>query len=353
MSEFHKILSNWYKQNKRDLPWRLNKVPYYVWISEIILQQTRVDQGTDYFLRFIERFPTIDSLANSSENEVLKMWQGLGYYSRARNIHFAAQQIMNNFNGKFPVTYPEIRSLKGVGDYTAAAVASISFGLPYAAVDGNVYRVLSRIYGIATPTDSSKGKKEFSELAMQLLDKQNPGSYNEAVMEFGALQCTPRKPDCSVCPFEQQCVAFNRSEITKLPVKTNKIKIRHRFFNYLYLKHEKTIILEQRLENDIWQNLYQLPLIESLKALTLEELIVHEKFHSLFKTESITIESVSNEILHLLSHQKLHVRFIEISLSKSGINKNWIKIAPELLHEYPIPKLIDNFLMEKNRNKME
>lgn len=353
MSEFHKILSNWYKQNKRDLPWRLNKVPYYVWISEIILQQTRVDQGTDYFLRFIERFPTIDSLANSSENEVLKMWQGLGYYSRARNIHFAAQQIMNNFNGKFPVTYPEIRSLKGVGDYTAAAVASISFGLPYAAVDGNVYRVLSRIYGIATPTDSSKGKKEFSELAMQLLDKQNPGSYNEAVMEFGALQCTPRKPDCSVCPFEQQCVAFNRSEITKLPVKTNKIKIRHRFFNYLYLKHEKTIILEQRLENDIWQNLYQLPLIESLKALTLEELIVHEKFHSLFKTESITIESASNEILHLLSHQKLHVRFIEISLSKSGINKNWIKIAPELLHEYPIPKLIDNFLMEKNRNKME
>ncbi len=353
MSEFHKILSNWYKQNKRDLPWRLNKVPYYVWISEIILQQTRVDQGTDYFLRFIERFPTIDSLANSSENEVLKMWQGLGYYSRARNIHFAAQQIMNNFNGKFPVTYPEIRSLKGVGDYTAAAVASISFGLPYAAVDGNVYRVLSRIYGIATPTDSSKGKKEFSELAMQLLDKQNPGSYNEAVMEFGALQCTPRKPDCSVCPFEQQCVAFNRSEITKLPVKTNKIKIRHRFFNYLYLKHEKTIILEQRLENDIWQNLYQLPLIESLKALTLEELIVHEKFHSLFKTESITIESASNEILHLLSHQKLHVRFIEISLSKSEINKNWIKIAPELLHEYPIPKLIDNFLMEKNRNKME
>ena len=352
MPEFHKILSDWYKQNKRDLPWRENNDPYFVWISEIILQQTRVDQGTDYFFRFIQRFPDIESLAGASEIEVLKVWQGLGYYSRARNIHVAARQIMNEFVGRFPETYENIKKLKGVGDYTAAAIASISFALPFAAVDGNVYRVLSRIFGIATPIDSTKGKKEFSDLAMQLIDKQNPGAFNEALMEFGALQCIPRNPTCMECPFLHQCFAFNHKEIARLPVKGNKIKVRNRFLNYLYLRYEKSIFLEKREASDIWQNLYQLPLIESSKALTIEELLNNEQFIALFGKSPLIIESISNEIIHLLSHQKLHVRFIEISLSQLQPNPKWIKILPQDLPEYPIPKLIDNFLMEKSRNKL-
>ena len=347
MPEFHKILTEWYKDNKRDLPWRINNDPYSVWISEIILQQTRVDQGTAYFIRFIERFPNLGSLANAPENDVLKIWQGLGYYSRARNMHVAAQQIMNDFNGSFPKTFQTILKLKGIGNYTAAAIASIAFGLPHAAIDGNVFRVLSRIFGIATPIDSTKGKDEFSLLANQLIDKQNPGTFNEAIMEFGALQCTPRNPGCTNCPFQSQCVAFLKGEITQLPVKANKIKVRHRFFNYLYLRHEESIFLEKREANDIWQNLYQLPLIESAKLLTIEELISGEQFRSLFNNRTIVIDSIGREIIHLLSHQKLHVRFIEISLEHHPLYPEWIKIAPQALAEYPIPKLINNFLMEK------
>ncbi|MEI7526835.1 MAG: A/G-specific adenine glycosylase [Mariniphaga sp.] len=353
MSEFHKILSDWYKHNKRDLPWRSNRDPYYVWISEIILQQTRVDQGTEYFVRFIAQFPNIASLAGSSENELLKMWQGLGYYSRARNIYVAAGQIMNHFNGRFPDSHNDILKLKGVGDYTAAAIASIAFGLPHAAIDGNVYRVLSRIFGIHTPIDSTQGKREFLELSTFLIDRDSPGAYNEALMEFGALQCVPRNPDCTVCPFQNQCIAFSRSEIAALPVKSIKVKVRHRFFNYLYLKHDKSIILEKREGNDIWQNMYQLPLIESLKSLTVNELAGDEKFRLMFENESIVIETVGGEILHVLSHQKLHVRFFEISTLEAPKRSGWINIIPEALSEYPIPKLIDNFLMEKNRNKMD
>jgi len=352
MAQFHKILNDWYKQNKRDLPWRANNVPYYVWVSEIILQQTRVDQGTDYFLRFIEKFPDIQSLACASEIEVLKIWQGLGYYSRARNMHVAARQVMDEFNGQFPRNYESIKKLKGIGDYTAAAVASISFGLPYAAIDGNVYRVLSRIFGITTPIDSTNGKKEFTGLAMELIDPQNPGTFNEALMEFGALQCTPRNPGCITCPFQNQCLAFNQGTVALFPVKSNKTKVRHRFFNYLYLEHEQSIFLEKRETNDIWQNLYQLPMIESPKGLTLEELLADDQFRSLFDKSDTVIGSVSPEIIHLLSHQKLHVRFLEISVSKLQANHRWIKILPENLSEYPIPKLIDNFLMEKNRNKL-
>ena len=350
MPEFHKILSNWYKQNKRDLPWRENNGPYFVWISEIILQQTRVDQGTDFFLRFVRRFPDIESLATAPEIEVLKVWQGLGYYSRARNIHVAARQIMNDLEGRFPDSYENIKKLKGVGDYTAAAIASISFGLPFAAVDGNVYRVLSRIYGIETPVDSTKGKKEFSHLAMQLIDEQNPGAFNEALMEFGALQCTPRNPTCNDCPFHHLCHASIHKKITSFPVKGNKIKIRHRFLNYYYLKHEQSIFLEKREASDIWQNLYQLPLIESSKALSPEELVNGEQFIAWFDKSTLIIDSISDEIIHLLSHQKLHVRFIEISLSQLQPNHKWIKILPQEIADYPIPKLIDNFLMEKSRN---
>src|ERR1035437_3971325 len=238
MPDFHKILTLWYQQNKRDLPWRMNNDPYSVWVSEIILQQTRIDQGTAYYLRFIRRFPDIESLANSSEEEVLKMWQGLGYYSRARNMHHAARQIMTEFNGRFPDSYNIIRTLKGVGDYTAAAIASISFGSENVVIDGNVYRVLSRIFGIATPIDTTNGKKEFSILAHSLLDKQNPGIFNEALMEFGALQCVPRNPLCIQCPFQDRCVALKNNQIDQFPVKSKQPKQKNRYFNYLFINYE-------------------------------------------------------------------------------------------------------------------
>ena len=347
MPEIHKILTVWYQQNKRDLPWRVKNDPYFVWVSEIILQQTRVDQGTAYYLRFIERFPDVKTLANAPENEVLKVWQGLGYYSRARNMHTAARQIMNEFNGIFPDTYINIVKLKGVGNYTAAAIASISFGLPYAAIDGNVYRVLSRVFGIDTPIDSTMGKQEFSNLANQLLDPKNPAVFNEAMMEFGALQCTPQNPDCNRCPLRDQCIAFARNEIANLPVKSKQTIVKNRFFNYLFIRQEEFFYLEKREENDIWRNLYQFPLIESQKALSIEELLTNEQFRSIFKGTEVSIDSVSPEIIHVLTHQRLHVRFIEITIPGTKTPFPWVKVLPNEVHDFPVPKPIDNFLTGK------
>ena len=347
---FHKILTDWYKQNLRDLPWRKNREPYFVWISEIILQQTRVDQGTSYFLRFIEKFPTVNSLAEAHEDEVLKLWQGLGYYSRARNIHFAAKQIQNDFKGEFPSTAYNIEKLKGVGKYTAAAIGSISFNLPMAAVDGNVYRVLSRVFGISTPIDSTQGKREFAELAQQLIDKKNPGTYNEALMEFGALQCVPQNPNCSRCPFVEQCIAYDQKTIKSLPVKSIKTKVRNRYFYYLYIKHKKSFYITQRKENDIWKNLYQLPLIETTEEILPEKIIIHQEFQQLFNTVDLAIDAITNPVTHLLSHQKLNVRFIEISVNNDLKHENWIKICEEDLVQYGVPKVIENFLVKKTEN---
>lgn len=344
---FHKILTDWYKQNLRDLPWRKNKEPYLVWISEIILQQTRVDQGTNYFLRFIEKFPTVETLAQAQEDEVLKLWQGLGYYSRARNIHFAAKQIQNDFKGQFPSTAIEIEKLKGVGKYTAAAIGSISFNLPMAAVDGNVYRVLSRVFGISTPIDSTLGKHEFAELAQQLIDAKNPGTFNEALMEFGALQCVPKNPNCVECPFNDQCVAHQQNTIKSLPVKSIKTKVRNRYFYYLYIKHKKSFYITQRKEIDIWKSLYQLPLIETIDETTPEKIFTQQEFKELFKTSEAAIDAISNPVTHLLSHQKLHVRFIEISVNNEINHEDWINICEEDLVHYGVPKVIENFLANK------
>jgi A/G-specific adenine glycosylase len=347
MPKFHKILTLWYQQNKRDLPWRTKNDPYSVWVSEIILQQTRVDQGTAYFLRFIERFPNVESLADAPENEVLRLWQGLGYYSRARNMHVAARQIISDFNGLFPDTIVNIRKLKGIGDYTSAAIASIAFGLPHAAIDGNVYRVLSRVFAIQTPIDSTMGKREFSNLANELLDRQNPGLFNEALMDFGALQCVAQNPDCSLCPFAEQCIAFSQNKIALLPFKSKKTKVRNRYFYYLFISEDKYFYLERRTLRDIWQNMYQFPLIESSVALTIQEVLKSDQFRSLFKDHEISIDSISAEIIHILTHQKLHVRFIEISCLKSDSSFPWIKVLPAQVSAYPIPKLIDNFLIAK------
>jgi A/G-specific adenine glycosylase len=323
-----------------------------VWVSEIILQQTRVDQGTAYFQRFIKLFPDVKSLALASENDVLKAWQGLGYYSRARNIHTAARQIMNQFNGIFPDTYINIVYLKGIGSYTAAAIASIAFGLSYAAIDGNVYRVLSRVFGIATPIDSTTGKKEFNVLANELLDQQNPGIFNEALMEFGALQCTPQNPECPICPFQNQCYAFAHKEIAKLPVKSKQTNVKNRYFNYIFIRQENFIYLEKRGGKDIWQNLYQFPLIESAKSLANDEILTSEKFRSIFEGLKITIESISPEITHILTHQKLNVRFIEITSHNPEHIFPWTKVVSEDVPDYPVPKLIENFLSAKSGNNL-
>ena len=271
MSDFSNLLIYWHNSNnKREILWRDRPTPYRVWLSEIILQQTRVAQGTAYFQRIFDRFPDIKSLAAADEEEILKLWQGLGYYTRARNLHAAAKTIVKDYQGKFPDTYESIRKLKGVGDYTAAAIASIAFQLPYPAIDGNAFRVMARVFGIATPIDSSKGKKTFTQLGRELIDPNHPGTYNEAIMDLGATICLPRNPKCEVCPLYNICYAYSKNKVHEFPVKQKKTILRNRFFNFLFLEYNDSFYLEKRTNNDIWRNLYQLPLIETPKAISSE-----------------------------------------------------------------------------------
>ena len=344
MDKFHKILSSWFKENKRILPWRDINSPYHVWISEIILQQTRVEQGISYYLRFIDRFPDIKTLAVASEEDVLLMWQGLGYYSRARNLHHAARQIMKDFNGQFPDSYNNILTLKGIGEYTASAISSISFGLPYAVIDGNVFRVLSRIFGVNTPIDTTIGKKEFSILANSLLDKRDPGVFNEAMMEFGALQCVPRKPSCSICPFMNQCIAYQKNQIEQLPVKSKQPEQKNRYFNYLFINCEDKYYLHKREEKDIWHNMYQFPLIETKTDLGETEVISTNFFKEYINGSEAIIESVTPRIIHQLTHQKLHIRFFTIRINVPIKNPKWILISDKQVSDYPFPNPIYNYL---------
>jgi A/G-specific adenine glycosylase len=350
MADFRNELTTWYKENGRNLPWRGTNNPYYIWISEIILQQTRVDQGKSYYERFVLRFPDVKSLAAAEQEEVLKLWQGLGYYSRARNLHFAAKQIVEKYDGIFPNRYEEIIRLKGIGDYTAAAISSIAFGLPYAVVDGNVYRVLSRLFGVQTPIDSPKGKKQFAEIAQQLIEEQDPGIFNQAMMEFGALQCLPRNPDCENCPLSLNCFAYLHREIDKLPVKSKKIAKRNRYFNYLVIKTDNKYYLEKRKSGDIWENLYQFPLLETSHHEIAEQLIRSEEWQRLFNGNNLAIESVSHIIVHQLTHQKLHIRFWEITAEKEIQHNSYLLIPWEDISQYPVPKPIDNYLSKAGLN---
>lgn len=261
--EISRILQLWYAQNKRDLPWRETRDPYRIWLSEIILQQTRVAQGYDYYLKFVSRYPTVADLAAASEDDVLKLWQGLGYYSRARNLHAAALQVMSApYNGLFPSRYEELRKLKGIGPYTAAAIASFSSDEPVAVVDGNVYRVLSRLFDIETPIDSTQGQKEFLALATELLDPEHPGTHNQAIMEFGALQCTPLSPHCPDCPLAEKCLSLANRTIDKRPLKTGKVKVRERLLHYYLYKYKDTLWVRQRPGGDIWQGLWEFVITE-------------------------------------------------------------------------------------------
>lgn len=339
--EFARLLIEWYHEHKRDLPWRNTNDPYLIWISEIILQQTRVAQGYAYYQRFIERFPNLESLAASEENEVLKYWQGLGYYSRARNLHQAAISV----NGVFPVKYEDILKLKGIGTYTAAAICSFAYNQPHAVVDGNVYRVLSRFFGINEPIDSGKGKKIFASLAHDLLDKIQPALYNQAIMDFGALQCTPLSPDCTVCPFKNRCFAFNHNMVSSLPIKQNKTKTSERFFYYLLIRDNGNIYLNKRTENDIWKNLYELPLIESNTALAVDDFIRKQEFASIFKENSVVNVRLLNKTKHVLSHRIIYADFYELEAQdiKMDFLSKYTRLNIADLELYPVSRLMHNF----------
>tara|TARA_B100000767_G_C19771967_1_gene540534 strand:- start:3493 stop:4509 length:1017 start_codon:yes stop_codon:yes gene_type:complete len=332
----------WYKIHKRPLLWRESRDPYKIWLSEIILQQTRIAQGAPYYESFITAFPTVNHLAAADEREVLKLWQGLGYYSRAINLHHTAQVIVSEYNSIFPKTFKNLLTLKGVGNYTASAISSICFDEPQAAVDGNVYRVLARYFGKDTPIDASYALKEFKSLATDLMGKEVPGEFNQALMEFGALQCTPKNPSCGNCPFQKGCIAFNQNRTSKLPFKRNKVKVSFRFFNYLvFITPKQKTILIKRSGKDIWQQLYEFPLIESEKELTLKEIIPNRIISNYSDATGIKISKINEKpIKHKLSHQQLYITYWKINaeeLKKSDIFECDI-------HNYPVPIILGKFI---------
>ncbi len=341
----------WYGAKKRDLPWRNTSDPYKIWVSEVILQQTRIDQGNGYYLRFIEKFPSIHLLAAAQEDEILKLWQGLGYYSRARNLHAGAKQIIAAFDGVFPNTSSQMMLVKGIGHYTAAAIASIAFGEPIAAIDGNVYRVLSRIFGIGMVIDSSTGKKMFSDLANYLLPADQPGDFNQAIMELGALVCKPRNPNCVHCVFEASCVALRTNTIVKYPVKSKRNVVRNRYFNYLFIVQGNFIYINKRSNNDIWKNLYDLPCIETDAPTELPELTKTPQWNNYFTGHEIILSTLTKEKIQLLSHQKIFAQFVTITLStKKKFSPDLIKMNKNDIFDIPVPKMIETFFHEQFRN---
>jgi A/G-specific adenine glycosylase len=347
---FGSEIIRWYNQHKRDLPWRNIQDPYRIWLSEIILQQTRVDQGLAYYHSFIQKYPTVKRLANASEDQVLKRWQGLGYYSRARNLHHTAREIVKRHRGNFPEEYDEIRSLKGIGEYTAAAILSFAFNKKFPVVDGNVFRLLSRYFGIDTPVDTSKAKKEFYTLAGELMEQHAPAIFNQAIMEFGARQCKPQNPDCSVCPLNITCVARIQNRVGELPIKNQKSETRNRYFNYLVIRQSEKLFLNKRTGNDIWKNLHDFPLIETTKRLSEKKIIASESWKTLFGKSKITLKSVSREYRHLLSHQTIHAKFYEVEVPVKkmiGRKNKFILVSKKELKKLAVPKLIENFLEEK------
>lgn len=340
MSFSQKIL-HWYSENKRNLSWRSTRDPYKIWLSEIILQQTRVVQGEPYYLKFVENFPNVQDLANASEERVLKLWQGLGYYSRARNLHATAKTVVKEYGGRFPDSYDELLKLKGVGDYTASAIASICFDEPQPVVDGNVYRVLARHFGVDIPINSTKGIKYFKQLAVEVMDRKNIRDYNQGIMEFGAIQCAPKKPYCLLCPLNESCVALKENLVQTLPIKENKTKVRKRNFNYLvWLGPNNKTRLNQRRGKGIWQNLWEFPLLESENELSEKE--VRKELKEMVSGDDSFRLFLYNEpsIVHKLSHQHLYTKFWIIESNAKLENG----ISLEDLESYPVPVLISDFI---------
>ena len=346
--DFSDILSQWYAINKRDLPWRSTVNPYHIWLSEIILQQTRVEQGMPYYLKFIDTFPVVADLANADEDLVLKLWQGLGYYSRARNLQFSAKLILSEFGGNFPDNHADILKLKGIGPYTAAAISSFSFGLPFAVLDGNVIRVLSRVFGIQTPFDTAEGKRQFQKLAQELLDKKNPAEYNQAIMEFGALQCVPKSPKCNVCPIVNDCIAFNTNTVSLLPVKSKKLKVKNRFLHFLVINKNNEVLIGKR-KSGIWQGLYEFPFLEFDENLNEKSVLKSPLWINFFKDSVKQISSISEVYIHKLSHQKIHAKFWEIDVNCFRSSDFKIVKCNEL-QKYPVSSLIEKYLNSRINN---
>lgn len=339
----------WYIENKRDLPWRDTNDPYRIWISEIILQQTRVEQGKSYYVRFIQKFPDVFALADADEFEVLKIWEGLGYYTRARNMHDSAKKIVHIYKGVFPDKYDEIIQLKGVGEYTAAAIASIAFKLPYVVVDGNVMRVLSRYFAVKESIDTSLGKKIIKGYAEFLLDKNRPDVFNQAIMELGALVCVPKNPNCTACPVNLECSAYITGKTNLYPVRTKKIKQKNRYFNYFLIANNNELLVEKRKKNDIWKNLYQLPLFETSKQLDIEEVIDSDWLNQLLLNTNFKRVDVSGIVKHKLSHQNIYSRFFYFNCNNLQDVKNTYMLIPfKEIKKFAFPKLIVNYFSSMN-----
>lgn len=343
MTDFASRLEVWYAEHGRQLPWRMTQDPYRIWISEIILQQTRVAQGYDYYKRFIERFPSVEALAFAAQDDVMQQWEGLGYYSRARNLHAAAKQVVEQ--GAFPDDYAGVRALKGVGDYTAAAICSFAYGLPHAVVDGNVYRVLSRYFGIATPIDTTAGKHEFAALAQELLDARHPALYNQAIMDFGALQCVPRSPQCATCPLADACVARAEGRVEEYPVKSKRTAVKERFLAYVIILEEsspegRTVYIHRRPEGDIWAGLYEPLLVETVRRAEVSEVI----------PEGYCVLGAVEGLKHQLTHRTLLADAYLIKKEDNAVGialpEDFIKVSVDALANYAAPRLV-NIIYER------
>jgi A/G-specific adenine glycosylase len=342
-----KTLGEWYDRNKRNLPWRETNDPYKIWVSEVILQQTRVGQGINYYHNFLKNFPTVDHLASASIDDVLKIWQGLGYYTRARNMHEAAKSIVAEYGSKFPEDLYSLKRLKGIGDYSAAAIASIAFNKPHPLVDGNVFRVLARFLGIEISIDSAEGKKQFYQIAGKLLDKKNPGRHNQAIMELGAVICLPKNPQCILCPIAKNCFSRLHNSISKYPVKKLKIRQRVRYFYYIMIRKQNHTFIIQRKKGDIWALLYEFPLIETKEEVKLSDLFELPAWAKITKGADLKTMKMSKVFKHQLTHQIINAMFIEITVQKDFSLEQFIEIEYNKLSEYPVSRLMDKYLNDK------
>ncbi|MEO8819227.1 MAG: A/G-specific adenine glycosylase [Ginsengibacter sp.] len=346
---FSKTLLLWNENdNNREMPWKGENNPYKIWISEIILQQTRVQQGMGYYNRFIHAFPDVKSLATASEKEVYKLWEGLGYYSRCKNLIASAKFIYQDLHGKFPEKFEDILDLKGIGNYTASAIASFAYNQPYAVLDGNVFRVLSRFFGEETAINTKEGKKFYAFLSQELLDKKNPAKYNQALMDFGAVICKPTAPLCLECPLQKKCIAFRTNKVSELPVNTKIVKQKQRFFNYLIVRRGKYFYVNKRSEKDIWQNLYEFILLETNELLTDKEITVNEQFLTIFNLQNFKVNLISKKISQKLTHQLITGRFIHIEIQKPLKNTKGYEVSFDELKTLPFPKFIASYLSDKN-----
>jgi A/G-specific adenine glycosylase len=347
-ARFAPALLRWHlSENNRQMPWKGEKDPYKIWLSEIILQQTRVEQGLNYYKNFVIAFPDVHKLANAEDGKVFKLWEGLGYYSRCKNLLLTARHISKERHGKFPQKYEEIIALKGVGPYTAAAISSFAFNLPHAVVDGNVFRVIARVFGIDKATDTTEGKKFFTRVANELLDKKQPGVYNQALMDFGAVVCKPVSPLCDQCIFKKDCFAYKHNKISELPVKQKKITVKKRWFNYLVLEYKNELLIHERLGKDIWQHLFEFNLIETGKHLKAEKIIDIAIEKKILKDKRYSIAGKPQIFKQLLSHQLITGQFIYIQLTnKPSVMENFILVSKETLKNYPFPKLINSYVKE-------